>query len=155
MAPARIRDSVDDDFTFRIAPDRAILSAWFGGVAVKLFDWLQQWQEGMGMGQAEVIRYGGRPARFRDTTRYRTLGRVAKVMIETRDTIPSDISWLLADAEDRILFVLPTATPEGKSLLARIGNRPGFDRNALRRAMKSTRNARFTVWRRARIEAGV
>ncbi|QNA82898.1 hypothetical protein G4G27_01875 [Sphingomonas sp. So64.6b] len=38
--------------------------------------------------------------------------------------------------------------PDGKALLARIGKRPGFDKTALRRAMKSTRNERFTVWQR-------
>jgi hypothetical protein len=122
---------------------------------VKLFDWLQHRQhgmaqDGMGQGQTEAVRCGARPRRFYDDARHRSLGKVAKVMVETWDTGPfaTDICWLLADAEDHILFVLPTGALDGKALLARIGKRPGFDKVALRRAMKSTRNERFTVWQR-------
>lgn len=83
----------------------------------------------------------------------RMLGRVAKVMVETWDTgpFPTDLCWLLADAEDRILFVLPTGVIPGQDLIDRIGDARGFDKAAIRRAMRSTRNARFTIWQRDRI----
>jgi len=81
------------------------------------------------------------------------LGKVAKIMVETWDTGPfaTDPCWLLADAEDRILFVLPAGAVREKELFERIGNARGFDKAAIRRAMRSTRNARFTIWQRDRI----
>lgn len=81
------------------------------------------------------------------------LGKVAKIMVETRhmDAPQADPCWLLIDAEGRILFVLPIGTTRGDEPLNRIGDTRGFDRAAIKRAMRSKRNARFTVWQRDRI----
>ncbi|MEN2789016.1 hypothetical protein ABC974_05210 [Sphingomonas oligophenolica] len=89
-----------------------------------------------------------------DFSRHRMRSRVAKIIVETWDTgpFPTDLCWLLADAEDKILFVMPGGTLD-KAMLGRIGNTPGFDKAAIRRAMRSTSNARFTVWQRDLIEA--
>ena len=59
---------------------------------------------------------------------------------------------LAADrCEGRILFVLPIGTTRGDELLNRIGDTRGFNRAAIKRVMRSKRNARFTVWQRDRI----
>ena len=98
-------------------------------------------------------RGSARPRRIEDLSGRRMLGKVAKIMVETWDTGPfaADPCWLLADAEDRILFVLSTGVVPGPELIDRIGDARGFDKAAIRRAMRSTRNARFTVWQRDRI----
>ncbi|WCM25501.1 hypothetical protein NDN01_15765 [Sphingomonas sp. QA11] len=94
-----------------------------------------------------------RPRRLDDPSGWRMLGKVARIMLETRDAdhSPTDPCWLLADAEDRILFVLPAGVIPGHELLRQIGDGHGFDKAAIRRAMRSKRNARFTIWQRDRI----
>lgn len=94
-----------------------------------------------------------RPRPLDDRSGWRMLGKVAKIMVETRrmDTHQADPCWLLVDAEGRILFVLPIGAARGDELLNRIGDARGFDRAAIKRAMRSKRNARFTVWQRDRI----
>jgi len=121
-----------------------------GDSVMKLLDWLHQFQDGMGQGMGIFARPGAKPARLQDGTRHRLLGNVAKVIVETWDTGPfaTDMCWLLADAEDRILFVLPTGTMPGRTLLDRLVDTPGFDRRALARALRSTKHARYTIWRR-------
>jgi hypothetical protein len=98
-------------------------------------------------------RGSARPRRIEDLSGRRMLGKVAKIMVETWDTGPfaTDPCWLLADAEDRILFVLPTGAVPERELFDRIGDARGFDKAAIRRAMRSTRNARFIVWQRDRL----
>jgi hypothetical protein len=119
---------------------------------MKLFGLLHNIVEGMGQGQVAPAAPEPRiprPARMDDFSRHRMLGRVAKIIIETWDTgpFPTDLCWLLADAEDRILFVMPGGTLD-KGVLGRIRNAPGIDKTAIRLAMRSTRHARFTVWQR-------
>ncbi len=98
-------------------------------------------------------RGSARPRRIEDRSGRRMLGNVAKIMVETWDSgpYPAAPCWLLADADDRILFVLPSGVVPEHELIDRIGDARGFDKAAIRRAMRSKRNARFTVWQRDRI----
>ena len=81
------------------------------------------------------------------------LGKVAKIIVETRhmDAAQADPCWLLIDAEGLILFVLPIGAARSDELINRIGDTRGFDKAAIKRAMRSKRNARFTVWQHDRI----
>lgn len=119
---------------------------------MKLFGLLHNIVEGMGQGQvapAEPAPRIPRPGRMDNFSRHQMAGTVAKIIIETWDTgpFPTDLCWLLADAEDKILFVMPGGTLD-KAVLGRISNAPGIDKAAINLAMRSTRNARFTVWQR-------
>jgi len=88
-----------------------------------------------------------RPARINDFSRRQVLSNVTKVMVQARETGPrADLCWLLADAEDKILLVMQSGKTIDEGFFDWICNSPGFDRTAIRRAMRSTRKARYTVW---------
>ncbi|MEO6216505.1 MAG: hypothetical protein ABIO86_10780 [Sphingomonas sp.] len=131
---------------------------------MKLFDLLHNVVEGMGQGQ---IAPGGlrwpksqhaaeahqqpkrrRPAQITELSRHEVLRNVAKVMVQARQTGPraKDLCWLLADSEDRILLVMQSGKALDEGFFSWISNSPGFDRTAIRRAMRSSRKSRYTVW---------
>ena len=124
---------------------------------MKLFDLLHNVVEGMGQGQIAPAGFRRskpeqppktpRPARINDFARHEVLSNVAKVMVQARETGPrADLCWLLADAEDKILLVMQSGKAIDEGFFSWICNSPGFDRTAIRRAMRSTRKARYTVW---------
>jgi len=124
---------------------------------MKLFELLHNVVEGMGQGQIAPAAFRRsrpeqppkrpRPARINDFARREVLSNVAKVMVQARETGPrADLCWLLADAEDRILLVMQSGKAIDEGFFSWICNSPGFDRTAIRRAMRSTRRARYTVW---------
>jgi len=125
---------------------------------MKLFELLHNMVDGMGQGQILLgpapDRRLRRPVRTDEFSRHKLLSRVDKIIVETLDaeSRPTDLCWLLADAEGRILFVMPGGTLD-KTVLGRIGNTPGINKVEIRRAMRSTRKARFTVWQRNLIAA--
>jgi hypothetical protein len=76
--------------------------------------------------------------------------KVSRVVIETSnsDATPNDPCWLLVDADDQILFVVASGTALTEEMIDRLGDSRGFDKAEMRRAMRSTQRARFTVWQR-------
>ena len=124
---------------------------------MKLFELLHNVVEGMGQGQIppvglrrpkpEHVPKRPRPARINNSARHEVLGNVAKVMVQARESgSRGDLCWLLADAEDKILLVMQSGKAVDEGFFSWICNSPGFDRTAIRRAMRSTRKARYTVW---------
>jgi len=72
---------------------------------------------------------------------------LVKVEILTTDLGPAvaDVFWVLHRADGKGC-VVPSEADPGGSLLARLQKRPGFDNEAVTRAMASTTNSRFPVW---------
>lgn len=60
----------------------------------------------------------------------------------------ADLHWVLMD-ESQQKVAIPGAATDANKLLDALGVLPGFDHEAIVRAMKSEGNARFPVWRRA------
>jgi len=58
-----------------------------------------------------------------------------------------DVFFVLAGQEGRGC-VVPQSAPEGGRLLERLQRLPGFDNEAVIRAMASVEDARFVCWRR-------
>jgi len=117
---------------------------------MKLLDFLHHMRDGLGQGVAARPEIGEKPVRVAAAPHRMMLDKVAKVIVETWDTgpFPTDHCWLLADEKDRILMVLPTGIGLAGEVLDRIGKTKGFDKKAIRQAMRSTREGRFIVWRR-------
>jgi len=112
---------------------------------MKLLDWLHP-LEGMGQG----VRAAARPARLRSGTRRAMLQLIARVVIETGQGggARERINWLLVDAEDRILLIVPGSAIDPQRLRRAFAGMPGFNRQALARALRAEGRARYTVWRR-------
>ena len=112
---------------------------------MKLLDWLHP-LEGMGQG----VRAAGRPARLRSGTRRAMLQLIARVVVETDagGDGREGLNWLLVDAEDRILLVVPGTAIDPQRLRLAFAGMPGFNRGALTRALRAEGRARYTVWRR-------
>lgn len=85
-----------------------------------------------------------------ELTRHLARGRIARVVIDTWDTgpYPHHLCWLLLDADDNIVFVVPTGDVLSERVIEEVADRRGFDRAAMRAALRSRGNGRFTVWRR-------
>jgi len=119
---------------------------------MKLFDLLHNVVEGMGQGQvAPVVPWGSkraRPVPISGSYGLQALRHVTKVMVQNsgngRST--SDLCWLLADADDKIVFVMQSGQALDDGLFGWISKRPGFDKAAVGRAMRSTRKARYIAW---------
>ena len=82
----------------------------------------------------------------RQDLRWQDLGRVA---IHTNDQGPFDVDlhWVLTSRDGRQSLSVPLGAPGEQELLAELQRRlPGFDNDAVVRAMSSTDNARFDVW---------
>lgn len=70
------------------------------------------------------------------------------VAIETTDEGPfvADVFWLLAGATSGC--VVPLGATGEDLMLKRLQTLPGFDNETLTKAMSSTSNARFVLWRK-------
>jgi hypothetical protein len=123
------------------------------GERMKLLDIFHHMLDGMGQGQTVPRVSRHRPEQGDELSSHLLQGKVARVIIETWDTgpFPTDLCWLLVDDRDHIVFVVPTGTVLSEDLIDQVGDGMGFDKPAMRQAMRSTRNARFTVWQRDRI----
>ena len=73
------------------------------------------------------------------------------VVIETNDSGPwgADVWWLLFGADDMLACAYPQGATGEAEALAYLVALPGFDHEAMIRAMRSVDNALFPVWRRA------
>lgn len=71
------------------------------------------------------------------------------VTIETNDTGPwgADVWWVFFGADDRVACSFPQGATGEKAVIDYLMALPGYDLEAMGRAMRSTRNAVFPVWR--------
>ncbi|WP_313535733.1 hypothetical protein [Sphingomonas sp.] len=71
------------------------------------------------------------------------------VAIETNDSGPwgTDVWWLLFGADDRVACAYPQGASGEKAVLDHLCALPGFDFAEMAKAMGSTDNAIFAVWR--------
>ncbi|MGR4867143.1 hypothetical protein [Caulobacter sp. LARHSG274] len=71
------------------------------------------------------------------------------VIIETDDSGPwgADLWWLLFGADDRVAVAFPNGATDEQVVIDRLMELPGFDFEAMTRAMSSTDVAVFPVWR--------
>jgi hypothetical protein len=70
---------------------------------------------------------------------------------ETNDTGPwgADVWWLLFGPEDRLACAFPQGATGDAAAIDILSALPGFDHGEMIKAMGSTVNAVFPVWRRA------
>jgi len=73
------------------------------------------------------------------------------VIVETNDSGPwgADVWWLLFGVDDTVALAYPQGATGEQAVLDWLIALPGFDQEAMIRAMGSTRNAVFPVWRKA------
>lgn len=71
------------------------------------------------------------------------------VAIETNDSGPwgADLWWLLFDADDRMACAVPEGATGAQALIDVVMALPGFNHQAMTKAMRSTANASFALWR--------
>lgn len=71
------------------------------------------------------------------------------VAIETNDTGPwgADVWWLLFGAEDQLACVFPQGATGESAALDYLGTLDGIDQEQIAKAMCSTNNTVFSVWR--------
>ncbi len=72
------------------------------------------------------------------------------VAVETNDSGPwgTDVWWLLFGADDRMACLYPLGATGEAALLDYLCALPGFDFAEMAKAMRSTDNAVFPVWRK-------
>lgn len=72
------------------------------------------------------------------------------VIIETNDTGPwgADVWWLLFGGDDRVVCAFPQGTTGEADVIKFLTALPAFDLGEMIKAMGSTSNAVFPVWRR-------
>lgn len=66
----------------------------------------------------------------------------------------ADLHWVLSD-ESQQRVAIPGSATDADKLLDTLGALPGFDHDAIVRAMKSRSNDRFPVWRRSELRRAV
>lgn len=73
------------------------------------------------------------------------------VAIETNDSGPlgADVWWLLFGAEDQLACAYPQGATGEQAVVALLMRLPAFDHSEMIKAMASTENAVFPVWRRS------
>ena len=73
------------------------------------------------------------------------------VIIETNDTGPwgTDVWWLLFGANDQIACTFPQGATGESAMIDYLSALPSFDHGEMIKAMRSTSNAVFPVWRRS------
>ena|SRR5882672_10016355 len=89
-----------------------------------------------------------RPDGVQETIRWDDL---AEVGIITTDEGPwsEDVFWLLIGSDGKSGCAVPQGAEGSKVLLEALQKLPGFDNEAVIKAMGSTSNARFTCWKKA------
>jgi len=82
--------------------------------------------------------------------KYVATGDLSGVVVETNDTGPwgADVWWLLFDASDRVACAFPQGATGEKGVVDYLSALPGFDHGEMIKAMISTDNAVFALWRR-------
>lgn len=85
------------------------------------------------------------------------LSAIGAVVIETNDSGPwgADFWWLLYNREGDLACAFPQGATGEADAVAHLETMPGYDREEMGRAIRSTHNARFTVWRDANAEPSV
>lgn len=81
-----------------------------------------------------------------ETVRWEDLERV-EILTTDEGPLADDIIWLLIGKEGGC--AVPSETDGMDALLARLQRLPGFDNEAVIRAMGCTSHARFVCWKRA------
>ncbi len=78
-----------------------------------------------------------------------SLSDLRGVIIETDDSGPwgADLWWLLFGADDRVAVAFPSGATGEQAVMDRLMALPGFDFEAMTRAMSSTDVAVFPLWR--------
>jgi hypothetical protein len=73
-----------------------------------------------------------------------------EVSIVTTDAGPfnDDVFWLLVASDGKSGCAVPGSSDGSDQLLKRLQQLPGFDNEALIKAMSSTSNAKFICWKR-------
>lgn len=84
-------------------------------------------------------------------TRVLSKSDLSGVAIETNDTGPwgEDVWWLLFGASDQPACAFPQGATGEAALIDYLSGLPAFDHGEMIKAMSSTGNAVFPVWRRA------
>jgi hypothetical protein len=119
---------------------------------MKLFELFHNMVDGTGQGQiAPALPLGAkrvRPMPLRPFFALQALSHVTKVMVQNlgSESPTPGLRWLLADADDSIIFVMQSGRAFDEGLFGQISKSPGFDKTAVRRALRSKRNARYVVW---------
>ena len=95
---------------------------------------------------ADLIRVRDKAGAERSVAR----SALSAVAIETNDSGPwgADLWWLLFDADDRLACAFPQGATGEQAAVDYLLTLPIFDHDAMVRAMASTGNAIFPVWRR-------
>ena len=77
-------------------------------------------------------------------------GDLSGVAIETNDSGPwgADVWWLLFDRSDQLACAFPQGATGEEAVIEYISGLPSFDHGEMIKAMASTDNAVFAVWRR-------
>lgn len=77
-------------------------------------------------------------------------GDLSGVAIETNDSGPwgADVWWLLFGSEDRLACAFPQGTTGEEAVISYVSALPSFDHGEMVKAMTSTGNAVFPVWRK-------
>lgn len=77
-------------------------------------------------------------------------GSLSGVIIETNDSGPwdADVWWLLFEADDTLACSYPQGATGEDAALDFLSKLPGFDHGLMIKAMSSTGNAAFPVWRK-------
>ncbi len=80
-----------------------------------------------------------------------TKGDLSGVAIETNDSGPwgTDVWWLLFGTRDQLACAFPQGATGEKATVDYLMSLPSFDHSEMIKAMASTGNAVFSVWRRA------
>jgi hypothetical protein len=71
------------------------------------------------------------------------------VVLATSDGPFAEDVFFVLSGQDGTGCVIPQGAPESTQLLERLQRLPGFDNEALIRAMSSTQDATFPCWRRS------
>jgi len=77
-------------------------------------------------------------------------GDLSGVAIETNDSGPwgADVWWLLLDSSDLLACAFPQGATGEDSVIDYVSALPSFDHGEMIKAMTSTDNAVFAVWRK-------
>lgn len=118
-----------------------------------MFGWLRtrafraqpeaRWTVTLGNGHVQVTDDRGEVKRL-------AMADLRCVAIETNDSGPwgADVWWLLFGADDRVACLYPQGATGDSAMLDYLCALPGFDFAEMARAMGSTDNALFPIWRR-------
>ena len=79
-----------------------------------------------------------------------TKDELSGVAIETNDSGPwgADVWWLLFDSSDQLACAFPQGATGGEAVIEYVSALRSFDHGEMIKAMTSTDNAVFAVWRR-------